>query len=168
MSRSERGTGGKTGPHFMLSDCSERGLQATVERSVLLNSERIWIQRHFIYLYLFSFQRSATPTTFCLFSLQLALILHCILPFHCSALLATLAITEKSLECQRSSRSEVNTKMRTEMGSPEAPRQTEHSKHCFLQGTNRSTGLNKELPEPQCLAEISSLVQAQIDTSIRT
>lgn len=74
---------------FLLGlDCSERRIRDTVKRSVLLHSE--WrLQHQFVFIY-FIFKRTAMPTLFCLFSLQLALTSNFSLPFHYSALQATL------------------------------------------------------------------------------
>lgn len=103
-------TGGKMGliSCFPLRlDCSEWGLQEAAERSILLNSEQIWVQHQFICVFS-SFKEMQRQL--CLFSLQLALTSNLILPFHCSSLLAALGITNKSLEWQQSGRSEVNTR----------------------------------------------------------
>lgn len=79
----------------------------------------------------FPFKENSTPTKFCLFPLQLALRSDFILSFHCSTLLAPWGASRVAAVKA--------TQMRTEMGSPEVPRQTENSKHCFLP-SNRPKG----------------------------
>lgn len=75
--------------------------------------------------------------------------------FSLQFLLATLSITKKSLELQPSGRKEVNTRKEQTLWRLQDKLSTVNS---FLQRSQIHDRLNRDLPEPQCLNEISSQV----------